>query len=121
MPVIIERSGKCPCRTIRRRPSAIGVASEKLCHLGLDCLREQGTRALTQDVGERIGKGPWLGKLENVSLSHGVSLLQGRSGGSNTPTIRRLTLSRRHQLPRIAPWRARHGLPYQLIEVTAIG
>jgi hypothetical protein len=46
-----------------------------LFHLGLDRPREQRMRALTQNVGERIGKGPWLGKLENVSLGHGVSLL----------------------------------------------
>src|SRR4051812_39708682 len=33
-----------------------------------------------------------------------VSLLRWRSGGSNTPTIRRLNPSRRHQLPRIPPY-----------------
>ena len=82
-----------PPTAIRGR--AIGVAGEKIRHLGLDRLREQRTRALTQNVGERIGKGPWLGKLENVSLGHGVSLLRWRSGGSNTPTIRRLIRIRR--------------------------
>jgi DNA-binding MarR family transcriptional regulator len=39
---------------------------------------------------------------ENVSVGHGVSLLRWRSGGSNTPTIRRLIPSCRHQLSRIA-------------------
>jgi hypothetical protein len=54
---------------------AIGVAGEKIRYLGLDRSRKQRTRALTQNVGERIGKDPWLGKLENVSLGHGVSLV----------------------------------------------
>ena len=51
------------------------MAGEKIRHFGLDRVREQRTRPLTQNVGERIGKGPWLGKLENVSLGHGVSLV----------------------------------------------
>ena len=38
---------------------AIGVAGEKIRHLGLDRSRKQRTRALTQNFGERIGKGPW--------------------------------------------------------------
>jgi hypothetical protein len=51
------------------------VAGEKIRHLGLDRLREQRTRTLTQNVGERISERPWLGKLENGSLGHGVSLV----------------------------------------------
>jgi len=69
----------------------------------LDGLCEQGTRPITQNLGERIGESPWLSQLDDVSVGHGVSLLWWRSGGSNTPTIRRLNPSRRHQLPRIAP------------------
>lgn len=65
-------------------------------------LRQQRPGTAAQHFGQWIGERPWLGKLENVSLGHGVSLLQWRSGGSNTPTIRRLTPSRRHQLSRIA-------------------
>jgi hypothetical protein len=69
-------------------------------NLRLDGMGQKGTSTAAQHLGKR----PWLGKLENVTLGHGVSLLQWRSGGSNTPTIRRLTPSRRHQLPRIALW-----------------
>lgn len=39
---------------------------------------------------------------QNVTVGYRVSLLRWRSGGSNTPTIRRLTPSCRHQLSRIA-------------------
>lgn len=39
---------------------AIGVAGEKIRYLGLDRSRKQRTRALTQNFGERISKGPWV-------------------------------------------------------------
>src|SRR6266571_5188735 len=78
------------------------MGAEQGCNLGLDRLRQQRSRAVAQNLGQRIGKSAWLGELENVSVGHGVSLLRWRSGGSNTPTIRRLIPSCRHQLPRIA-------------------
>ena len=81
----------------------VGVAAEEGCDLGLDGLRQQRSRALAQNFGERVGEGFWLNQLGNIILGHGVSLLWWRSGGSNTPMIRRLIPSRRHQLPRIAP------------------
>jgi hypothetical protein len=80
----------------------VGMGAEQGCNLGLDGLRQQRSRAVAQHLGQRIRKSSWLGELENVSLGHGVSLLRWRSGGSNTPTIRRLTLSCRHQLSHIA-------------------
>src|SRR6266540_1836848 len=80
----------------------VAMLAEKGGDLGLDCLDQECPRAIAQHLGQRIGKSAWLGQLENVSVDHGVSLLQWRSGGSNTPTIRRLTPSCRHQLPRIA-------------------
>src|SRR4051794_12374757 len=79
----------------------VGVAAEEGCDLRLDGLRQQGSRALAQNFGERIGELGWLDQLDDSILDHGVSLLRWRSGGSNTPTIRRLNPSRRHQLPRI--------------------
>jgi hypothetical protein len=63
----------------------IGMLGEEFRHLSPDRLRQQRTRAGAQNFGERIGEGPWLGQLENVSLSHGVSLLQWRSGGVEHP------------------------------------
>ncbi len=84
--------------------SEVGTAPEEGGNLRLDGMGQKATSTAAQHLGQRIGKRPWLGKLENVTLGHGVSLLQWRSGGSNTPTIRRLTPSLRHQLPRIALW-----------------
>lgn len=85
----------------------VGMAPEKGGDFRLDSMGQKGPGARAQHLGQRIARRPWLGKLENVTLGHGVSLLRWRSGGSNTPTIRRLTPSRRHQLPRIAPHEAR--------------
>ena len=69
----------------------VGVAPDQGRSLRFDGVSQHGTGPAAQHLGERIGKRPWLGQLENVTLGHGVSLLQWRSGGSNTPTIRRLT------------------------------
>src|SRR4051794_31729541 len=80
---------------------SVGMAAEEGCDLGLDGLRQQGSRTLAQNFGERVGELGWLDPLDDIILGHGVSLLRWRSGGSNTPTIRRLNPSRRHQLPRI--------------------
>jgi len=63
----------------------VGVATEKGCDLGLDGLRQQRSRAVAQNLSQRIGKSSWLGELENVSVGHGVSLLQWRSGGVEHP------------------------------------
>ena len=63
----------------------VGMAAEQGCNLGLDSLRQQRSRAVAQNLGQRIGKSSWLGELENISVGHGVSLLQWRSGGVEHP------------------------------------
>ena len=68
----------------------IDMLGEEFAYLGLDRLGQQGARAVAQHRGERIGERPWLKQLDDVSIGHGVSLLCWRSGGANTPTIRRL-------------------------------
>ena len=80
----------------------LGVAIKERRHLRLDRPRQQGPGAAAQHLGQRIGKRRWLGKLQNGIVTHGVSLLRWRSGGSITPTIRRLNPSPRHQLLAIA-------------------
>src|SRR4051794_17445005 len=80
---------------------SVSVAAKEGCDLRLDGLRQQRPRTLAQNFGERVGELCWLDQLDGIILGHGVSLLWWRSGGSNTPTIRPLTPSRRHQLPRI--------------------
>src|ERR1700730_50745 len=42
---------------------------EKLCTLRLDRLGQQGTSAAAQDLCQRIGEDPWLGELDDVSLT----------------------------------------------------
>src|SRR4051812_38811494 len=69
---------------------SVGVAAEEGCDLRLDGLRQQRSRALAQNFGQRVGELCWLDQLDDIILDHGVSLLRWRSGGSNTPTIRRL-------------------------------
>src|SRR5438552_15397235 len=66
------------------------MLGEEFGHLGLDRLGQQGARSVAQHLGKRVGERPWLKQLDHVSIGHGVSLLCWRSGGSNTPTIRRL-------------------------------
>jgi hypothetical protein len=61
------------------------MGAEQGCNLGLDGLRQQRSRAVAQNLGQRISKSSWLAELENVSVGHGVSLLRWRSGGSNNP------------------------------------
>src|SRR5262245_31619261 len=59
----------------------IGMLCEKLSNLRFDGLGQQRTRPAAQDLCEGIGKGPWLGELDDVTVRHGVSLLHWRSGG----------------------------------------
>src|SRR6266404_8227256 len=66
------------------------MLGEEFGHLGLDRLGQQGARSVAQHLGKRVGERPWLKQLDDVSIGHGVSLLCWRSGGENTPTIRRL-------------------------------
>src|SRR4051812_46295434 len=82
---------------------SVGVAAEEGCDLRLDGLRQQRSRALAQNFGERVGELCWLDQLDDIILGHGVSLLRWRSGGLEHPHDTPPHPSRRHQLPRIAP------------------
>src|SRR5205814_422837 len=80
----------------------VGMALKKPGHLRRDGLGQKRAGTAAQHLRQWVGKRAWLGKLENITVGHGVSLLQWRSGGANTPTIRRPTLACRHQLLRLA-------------------
>src|SRR4051812_43399942 len=56
---------------------SVGMAAEEGCDLGLDGLRQQGSRTLAQNFGERDGQLGWLDQLDDITLDHGVSLLRG--------------------------------------------
>jgi hypothetical protein len=79
--------------------STIGMAAEQARNLGLDPLRQKRSRAVAQNLAQRIGKSSWWRESE-VTAYHSFA---GEVEASNTPTIRRLTPSRRHQLSPIAP------------------
>ncbi len=89
-----------PGRFTRRKGH--GVLIEAVRQLTLSDANLVAPGAAAQHLGQRIGKRRWLGKLQNGIVTHGVSLLRWRSGGSITPTIRRLNPSPRHQLLAIA-------------------
>src|SRR5262249_29486240 len=59
----------------------VGMAAEQARNLGLNRLRQKRPRPVAQNLGQQIGKSSWLRELQNISLSHGVSLLCWRSGG----------------------------------------
>src|SRR5437667_9049784 len=63
----------------------IGISPQEVSDFRLDGLRQQGTRPVAQNLSERIGEGPWLSQLDDVSVGHGVSLLWWRSGGVEHP------------------------------------
>src|SRR6266700_3073573 len=63
----------------------VGVAAEQGRDFGFNGLCQQRAGTVAQNLGQRIGKTSWMGELENVSVGHGVSLLQWRSGGVKHP------------------------------------
>src|SRR3974377_1884469 len=63
----------------------VSVAAEQGGNLRLDGLCQQRSRAVAQNLGQWISKTSWLGKCENVSGGHRVSLLRCRSGGVKPP------------------------------------
>ena len=63
----------------------IGMLAEKLGDLRLDCLGQQGTRPVAQDLGELVVERPWLNQFDDVIVGHGISLLWWRSGGVEHP------------------------------------
>jgi hypothetical protein len=64
------------------------------------CLSEQRSRAIAQNLRQSIGKGSLVEPFGKRQRRYHP--FDGVVGASNTPTIRRLTPSCRHQLSRIA-------------------
>lgn len=52
----------------------IAMSIQKVSDLRFDRLRQQGTRAAAQNLGERIDKGPWLRQLDDVIVGRYAAL-----------------------------------------------
>src|SRR5438309_7146991 len=105
MPVMISRAGRCPWRTNRRRPSSVSLSAWQLSKLETSastaCARSARAPLRKTSVSGSLkvpGCESWK-TLVSVTAYHSFA---GEVEASNTPTIRRLTLSRRHQLSPIA-------------------
>lgn len=81
----------------------IGMLAEKVRDLGLDRVGQQTMRPVAQDFGELIVDVSWLNQFDDVILDTAYRSFGGEVNASSTPTICRLSDSRRHQLSAIAP------------------
>jgi hypothetical protein len=63
----------------------VGMAAEHARNLSLNGLRRKRSRALAQNLAQRIGKSSWLRESEKISVGQSVSLLCWRSGGIEHP------------------------------------
>src|SRR4030081_1845271 len=106
MPVMISRSGRCPWRTSRWRPSSVISSAWPLSKAATSAstacassarapLRKTSVSGSAKFPGWESWK-----TLVSVTAYHSFA---GEVEALNTPTIRRLTPSCRHQLPPIAP------------------
>jgi hypothetical protein len=69
--------------TPRRRGAPSGVSGARWFHpQGLQL--QQRSRAVAQNLGQRIGKSSWLGELENISAGHGGSRLALQIAGNSS-------------------------------------
>jgi hypothetical protein len=80
----------------------VGMAGEQDCDLGLHRLRQQRSRAVAQNLGQRVRKSSWLASRKTLASVTAYHSFGGEVEASSTPTIRRLTPSCRHQLSLIA-------------------
>src|SRR3954453_12412398 len=103
-PVRIARSGRCPWRTSRWRPSSVCLSAWPLRKAATSASTACANRARapsrrTSVSGSENAAG-WI-SLTTLSWIMAYHSFGGEVEVSNTPTIRRLNPSRRHQLPRI--------------------
>src|SRR6516225_262665 len=106
MPVIISRSGRCPWRTSRWRPSSVSLsawlASKTATSASTACA--SSARAPLRRISvSGSAKVPGWQSWKTLALVTAYHSFGGEVEASSTPTIRRLTPSCRHQLSLIAP------------------
>jgi hypothetical protein len=68
----------------------VGMRTEKIGDLGLDCLSQQGACPIAQNIGELVVERSWLNQFMTVSLGTAYRSFGGEVEASNTPTICRL-------------------------------
>jgi hypothetical protein len=66
--------GQMPWRTKRRRPCSV---TRRHASRATSRMPKKRAGAVAQHLGQRIGKSPWLGELQNVSVGRGVSSFDG--------------------------------------------
>src|SRR5262249_37770325 len=106
IPVMISRSGRCPWRTNRRRPSLVSLSAWQLSKLETSastaCARSARAPLRKTSVSGSV-KVPGCESCKTLVSVTAYHSFAGEVEASSTSTIRRLTLSRRHQLSPIAP------------------
>src|SRR5436305_1432153 len=105
MPVMISRLGRCPCRTSRWWPSSVSLSAWSLSKAATSAstacassARAPLRKTSVSGSAKLPGWESWK-TLVSVTAYHSFG---GEVEASNTPTIRRLTPSCRHQLSPIA-------------------
>src|SRR5438270_13850169 len=117
MPVMISRSGRCPWRTSRRRPSSVNlsvwVLSQAATSASTACPNSVLAPLRKTSVSGSENLPGWVSwkTLVSVTAYHSFG---GEVEALNTPMIRRLTPSCRHQLSALAPQISRYGFVHQL-------
>src|SRR5580658_10088951 len=105
MPVMISRSGRCPWRTSRRRPSSVNlsvwVLSQAATSASTACPNSVLAPLRKTSVSGSENVPGWVSSKTLVSVTAYHSF-GGEVEALNTPTIRRLTPSCRHQLSALA-------------------
>src|SRR5664280_576864 len=104
MPVMISRSGRCPWRTSRARPSSVSLSvwpPRKPATSASTACASSARAPLRNTSVNRSENAPGWDSLMRLSWVMAYHSFGGEVEASNTPTIRRLTPSRRHQLLRI--------------------
>src|SRR5262249_11093431 len=106
MPVTISRSGRCPLRTSRWRPSSVSLSAWQLIKAATSASTACASSALaplrSTSVSGSANVPGWESWKTLVSVTAYHSF-DGEVGASNTPTIRRLTPSCRPHISWIAP------------------
>src|SRR5580700_3958970 len=120
MPVTISRSGRCPWRTSRRRPSSVNlsvwVLSQAATSASTACPNSVLAPLRKTSVSGSENVPGWVSSKTLVSVTAYHSF-GGEVEALNTPTIRRLTPSCRHQLSALA----RPGAPEIMFGIEHMG